>query len=600
MGHGAALATGTIFANDYRIVRPLASGGMGAVYVAEQLSTGKLRALKLMHAELAWDARLRDRFVQEARVGANIDSEHVVEVVGAGIDQATGMPWLSMELLEGVDLATMVQQRGPLPVAEVREILSQLCHALAAAHRSGIVHRDLKPQNIFIARSRQQNVSYRIKVLDFGIAKVVAAARGTSAATAVVGTPLWMAPEQTDANGVVSPASDVWAIGLIVFRMLTGRWYWLQAAGEASSVMTLMREVLFEPIVPASARAAQLGMAHLIPPGFDGWFARCVDRDPRMRFPDAGQAMQAFQSALPDSSLGGVAHSALQVPIMQAAQPSYGQPMPMLQTTGQAAMAATGPSGVQTTNGMGVGVVPRKKQGIPPFVWLVGAVIALLLFAGVLVLGLALVGVGLDAANQTASVAEGDLSGRYEIADSSNPGGGGRYYGHVSVQRVVSTYRLRWEFATGAPNDGVGLVVGDLFGVGYAQGGDFALAIYEVRGGTLQGAYTTASHPGSLGAETLVGPAGLSGRYRLTQSTDGLSGEVTIQPHGSSYLLSRSAAAGGHAGTGLVHGDKLVVTWTQAVIPGGVVAYGIRNGVLEGRWAPLKSPVLGTETLRRQ
>src|SRR5262249_6721970 len=157
---------------------------------------------------------------QEARVTARIESEHVVQVVAAGVDAATGMPWLAMELLEGEDLAAYLARRGPVPVPELLAIMAQLGHALEAAHRLGVVHRDLKPENILIARSQQQGVPFKLKIRDFGIAKTVAEAQATASATATVGTPRYMAPEQTEANGIVTPATDVWALGLIAFQLL--------------------------------------------------------------------------------------------------------------------------------------------------------------------------------------------------------------------------------------------------------------------------------------------------------------------------------------------------------------------------------------------
>ncbi|WP_437668909.1 protein kinase domain-containing protein [Sorangium sp. So ce131] len=311
------LAPGTVLGGDFRIVRPLSQGGMGAVFVAEQLSTGKPRAVKLMHAQIAQDARFRERFEQEARVGARIESEHVVEVVAAGVDPATQTPWLAMELLDGSDLAAVVGQRGALPPDEVHEMMGQLCHALAAAHRAGVVHRDLKPENVFVARPRQQNVRFKIKVLDFGVAKVVAETRAMSAMTSSVGTPLWMAPEQTELTQRVTPASDVWSLGLIAFFLLTARLYWLEPSrGRSASVMSLMREVLFNPLEPPSARAAHHGCAHLIPPGFDAWFARCVSREPHARFADAGQAMAALDPVLAAASY-------------RSATSSHGPPVPV-------------------------------------------------------------------------------------------------------------------------------------------------------------------------------------------------------------------------------------------------------------------------------
>jgi serine/threonine protein kinase/TPR repeat protein len=287
-----ALAPGAVFAGDYTVVAPLAEGGMGSVYVVRQISTGAQRALKLMHRELVRDARLRQRFEQEARLGARIESNHVVQVLGAGIDDATGMPWLVMELLVGQDLAKLLDARGPLPVAEARDIFAQLTHAVAAAHRVGIVHRDLKPENVFVAVSQREGMDRLVKVLDFGIAKVVAEAKATT--TQALGTPLWMAPEQTEPNRPLTPAADVWAIGLIAFYMLVGRHFWMSANSEAASPTMVLREVVLDPIPSASARAAQYGRAELLPPGFDVWFSRCVVREVEARFQDARAARDAF------------------------------------------------------------------------------------------------------------------------------------------------------------------------------------------------------------------------------------------------------------------------------------------------------------------
>ena len=117
------LPAGTVLGNDYEVVRPLASGGMGAVYVARQQSTQKLRALKVMHPEYVADPVMRSRFVREARVGATIESEHVVEVLAAGVDEAQGTPWIAMELLQGSDLAKSMETQGTLPRAQVVEVL---------------------------------------------------------------------------------------------------------------------------------------------------------------------------------------------------------------------------------------------------------------------------------------------------------------------------------------------------------------------------------------------------------------------------------------------------------------------------------------------
>ncbi len=289
------LLPGTIFGEDFKVISPLSRGGMGAVYVVEQVSTQKRRALKLMLAARAADPEMRKRFEQEARVGAMIPSEHVVDVIAAGIDARTQIPWLAMELLDGEDLEAFIERRGTVTPGELHEIYAQLCHALTAAHAIPIVHRDLKPGNIFLARPRLSDARPIVKVLDFGIAKIVGAAPST---TAALGTPLWMAPEQSEPRTPIAPAADVWALGLIAFRLLTGRLYWVSANDPDKPALSVVREVLFEQLSSASDRARAFGVADKIPPGFDAWFDRCVTRDLAARYPEAGAAWRALQDVL--------------------------------------------------------------------------------------------------------------------------------------------------------------------------------------------------------------------------------------------------------------------------------------------------------------
>jgi tRNA A-37 threonylcarbamoyl transferase component Bud32 len=328
------LQPGTIFAGDFRLVRAMSAGGMGAVYVAEQLSTGKQRALKVMLPQLVADPSLRKRFEQEARIASLIESEHVVEVVGAGVDAASSLPYLAMELLHGEDLSQLVTRGGPLSVADVAMIFEQLCHAVGAAHRVGVVHRDLKPENIFLAQARRAGATYMVKVLDFGIAKIVAEA--TTKQTAAMGSPIWMAPEQADQSPVTA-ATDVWALGLIAFYLLSGRSFWKTGNDDYATVPQVLKEVLFEPIVPASVRAAETGCS--LPPGFDGWFARCVARDPATRFVDASLASATLLPMLQ----GSVAFDATYLPVRLPSAPPASA-YPSVHATGPAAASGTGPA----------------------------------------------------------------------------------------------------------------------------------------------------------------------------------------------------------------------------------------------------------------
>ncbi len=292
------LAPGTVFAKDYRVIRPLAEGGMGAVYVAEQLSTGKERALKVLLPRVVDDPRNRESFALEARVGSKIESDHVVEVVGAGVDEASGSPWLAMELLKGESLWDRVTRRGPLARDEAATLFDQLGDALSKAHRAGVVHRDLKPENLFVADARIKGVPFVLKVLDFGIARLIAHDRTAATATRAIGSPLWLAPEQTQTGAKLRPSTDVWAVGLLAFWSLTGRPFWLAANAEEFNLTALLMEVAVHAIPAATERAAVLGVSGSLPEGFDAWFSRCVVRDPDARFSDAGGAIPALVSLL--------------------------------------------------------------------------------------------------------------------------------------------------------------------------------------------------------------------------------------------------------------------------------------------------------------
>src|SRR6187402_1686067 len=183
------LAAGAEFAGRYRIVRRLASGGMGTVYEVVHLETERRRALKVMQSDLFQNAALRERFRNEARVTAQVRSDSLVDVFDAGVDAATGMPFLVMELLIGEDLGRRVERLGPLPVEDVIAYLTQVAGALDRTHAASIVHRDLKPANLFLAEL--EDGSTRVKILDFGISKIVSEATSEGVTSRTLGTPAY-------------------------------------------------------------------------------------------------------------------------------------------------------------------------------------------------------------------------------------------------------------------------------------------------------------------------------------------------------------------------------------------------------------------------
>ncbi|MBI4705852.1 MAG: serine/threonine protein kinase, partial [Deltaproteobacteria bacterium] len=256
---GSRLAPGDVVGGHYAVEELLGEGGMAVVYRGRNTATGKACALKILHAQLGARPEFMRLFAKEAKVGSVIgESEHIVAVFDAGLDEARGLPFLVMEMCEGETLEHALE-RGPLPEGEAQAVLRQLGAALAQAHRAGVVHRDLKPSNLFLARDAAGKPL--LKVMDFGIAKVLE--EGAVRTATQIGTPAYTAPEQMGpttrklaakqginiARGV-SPATDVWAVGLIAYELLTGQrpgQYW------AIDTMTeLPMKVAFEPIESAS------------------------------------------------------------------------------------------------------------------------------------------------------------------------------------------------------------------------------------------------------------------------------------------------------------------------------------------------------------
>lgn len=354
------LAPGTVVGGDYRVERKLSEGGMGAVFVAEQLSTGAKRALKIIRPELLHEVKLRVRFEQEAKVTAKIASDHVVSVVAAGFDTNENVPWLAMELLSGETLLHAVQERGSLPRGVVLAVLKQLAHAMDAAHAAGVVHRDLKPENVFLADARRTGVPFFLKVLDFGIARVVRDAQMTGAD--MLGTPLWMAPEQTGMGDSVGPWTDVWSLGLIVFYLLTGRSYWLAANGEGST-FGIMREICVDDLVPASERAKALGCERAIPDGFDPWFARCVTRDVKARFDSFGAAVGQLEGMLEGKDGGATADALATTEAIVSSKPASSKPISVKAST--AAPVASPASLAQPTPGIAPEAVSITNHARP-------------------------------------------------------------------------------------------------------------------------------------------------------------------------------------------------------------------------------------------
>jgi serine/threonine-protein kinase len=290
---GRELATGMVVAGRYRVEKILGHGGMGAVYAVRHVNTGEELALKVLHPALASNAQAVERFRTEARAPVRIASDHVVRVVDADVSPELGVPFLVMELLRGRDLGTELKRRGALPAGEVVLYMRQVARALDRAHGLGIVHRDLKPANLYL--TMREDGTPLVKILDYGIAKLADATSGEATQDGTVfGTPWYMSPEQARGHASkVGPAADIWALGLIAFRLLTGQNYW-----TAEGMAALIGQICYEPMPPPTRMAPHLGTR------FDAWFARACDRDATKRYATASEAVNELGAALGISGFG--------------------------------------------------------------------------------------------------------------------------------------------------------------------------------------------------------------------------------------------------------------------------------------------------------
>ena len=259
---------------NYKIVRVIGEGGMGTVYLAEHPMIGKRVAVKMLRPDLGTDPGLVSRFFQEARAVNEIRHPNIVDISDFGKTE-DGIVYLVMELLEGRSLRDRLNAEGALPIGDVVTICRQVCDALAAAHRVGIIHRDLKPDNIFLLADPTQPGALRSKLFDFGVAKLLGQQEKQvghrTIAGSVVGTPFYMSPEQALCQDV-GAAADIYAMGVVMFEMVTGR-----VPFAAEQLVLLLNAILKEPAQPASQFRPE------VPPFLDRLILRCLEKDPGAR-----------------------------------------------------------------------------------------------------------------------------------------------------------------------------------------------------------------------------------------------------------------------------------------------------------------------------
>lgn len=263
----------------YELVRELGQGGMGIVYEGRHKSLGTRVAIKVLLAVHAKASSAAQRFAREGKIVAKLASPHIVRTLDADTTDE-GYPYIVMEFCQGCDVAQLLEARGPLSVGEVAGIARQLCVGLAHAHAEGVVHRDLKPANLFIAIENSATV---VKVMDFGIAKDLSAEEELTATSVMIGTAHYMAPEQIRSSRHATPASDLWSLGVIMFRLLTGRHPF---AGATHTDIAMA--VLLDPV------PSLLGELPDVPPGFAAIVARLLTKDPASRLSSARELGEAL------------------------------------------------------------------------------------------------------------------------------------------------------------------------------------------------------------------------------------------------------------------------------------------------------------------
>jgi serine/threonine-protein kinase len=269
------------------VLERIGNGGMGSVWLAEHAMLGRRAAIKVLHPELSSRPEIVQRFFNEARAATTISDPGIVQIFDFG-QHTDGSAYIVMELLTGEPLNRRLALHGAMALPDALRIMRQVASTLGAAHAHGIVHRDLKPANVFIVRDPEVAGGERTKVLDFGIAKLLGDRGGLKTeASMVMGTPVYMSPEQCRGAGLVDQRSDVYALGCLLFTLLVARPPF-HAEGAGDIIVMHLRE---PPPVPSSLRPG-------IPPEVDRLVLRCLAKDPAQRFAHGGELATALGDLL--------------------------------------------------------------------------------------------------------------------------------------------------------------------------------------------------------------------------------------------------------------------------------------------------------------
>src|SRR5688572_28242511 len=272
---------------NYLVTQKLGEGGMGSVYLAEHPSIGKKVALKVLHSEFSTNQEVATRFFNEAKAVNDIGHPNIVDIIDFGIIQAgfnrEQLVYFIMEYLGGLTLAQVIRAESPLAPERALAIALQVADALSASHRCGIVHRDLKPDNIILMqRGRERDF---VKLLDFGIAKLTSDQPGSRRTRTgiVMGTPAYMSPEQCEGRGNIDHRTDCYALGIVLYEMITGR---VPFIGEGYGEV-LVQHLTQAPVAPSTIRG-------LIPPHVEQIVMKALEKRPEMRYPTMDEMMRGL------------------------------------------------------------------------------------------------------------------------------------------------------------------------------------------------------------------------------------------------------------------------------------------------------------------
>ncbi|HEY4120373.1 MAG TPA: serine/threonine-protein kinase [Byssovorax sp.] len=372
------VVAGRTISGKYRLERKLGQGGMGQVWIARHLQLDADVALKLLATDEASSPEARARFEREARAAAAVKSPHIVSVFDYGVDGETA--YLAMDLLDGEDLEVRLKRVGTLSPAAALAVASPLAKGLRRIHEAGLAHRDLKPSNVFLERLGDED---HVRILDFGIARATSPKRASDVTSSgmILGSPPYMSPEQVLAKKELDHRTDLWSLGVILFRAMTG-----QLPFQAEVLTLLLIEISMAPVPLASQMGPHLGVT------FDAFFAKALAREPAERFQTAAELVDAFTDVVRgvDSEAPRGRESRASLP--DAAAAGDDATVPAAPPDAQAAPAqsakpvATGPRGFDEKSlgqTSAVAVPLRPGRGVLPAVGLgvVAAVVALVAVA---------------------------------------------------------------------------------------------------------------------------------------------------------------------------------------------------------------------------